>query len=179
VIFEHSDVVHEAQSFVDQASSVNLTAIEKFLAAVVSQDPDHVRVAKLLNDAGYIVRNSSAEFSCTCVATLTKWMHKDFFEDVLKLSIAICEPKPINSKVTTGLFSLENFLQSQKSELSLLQPKWRRKMLHIGLPALERACDAAMAFYGSGGARSWSAGLVKELNKGIKTAQRLPNPWSD
>jgi len=164
IVFETSSAVAEAKGFL-QANTQRkpITGIDRFRALVVTNDPAALLVKRLCDQVGREVKASPTPNAVRCVSTLLRQASNaaTTLEHLWPLLHALMEGQPMIERLVDALCYIE---QKMPDGESLLDRKWRERMLRVGATAMLEGAVKAAAFYAKGGSRVWAIGIVQALN---------------
>jgi hypothetical protein len=175
MVFRSESKVKEAFAFLLSTTHRGpVRAIDKFNALVMSQNPVAVAVKELVESSGYRVHPSGPK-TVECVGTLMSAvkLNPDAAGRAWRLAVELFDGAEVTNSIFESLFQLEHHL-GKKEAGSLTTANNRQALLRLGVPALMRSIQEAMAYHG-GGAKSGAEGIARVLNKGRRT-HRLPTP---
>ena len=166
IVFNTHGSDQEAKGFLAaQTLRRPINSVEKFRAQVVVKDKAALIVEKMLSSSGHMAGRGTTAMSVSCISLLTKLAKED--EDLLlrlwPLIVELSAGNHVNSRLVDGLFYIENRMQNNES---LLQKKWRDRVLKVGRDRLLDSAAKASAYFAQGGARVWAGGIVEAINHG-------------
>lgn len=164
IVFETTSVEAEAKGFL-QANTQRkpITGADRFRALVVTNDPAALLVKRLCDQVGREVKVTPAYNAVRCVSTMLRHASNDptTLERLWPLLHNLVEGQPINERLVDALVYIEK--RMPKGE-SLLDRKWRERLMRVGATAMVQGAVKAAAFYAKGGSRVWALGVVQALN---------------
>jgi hypothetical protein len=175
IVFKTTAMNEEAQGFLDANTGRRpVNAVEKFRAQVSVGHPDAVMVHGLVSSASYVVSMGTHDGAVRCVRTLLEWAHSDpqMLTEMWPLVLELSARGPIQQRIVDPLCYLESRLRNtgdhDTEQRSILKAPWRERVLRLGVRGIIDSGKTAAAYYAKGGAKVWSKGLLKALNKGAR-----------
>jgi|GEM_PF-437220 len=172
VVFDTSGMTEEAIAFLLINGSRNAPdAIDRFKAAVISEQPTAVFVARLLTDLGVrVTRGTHSSNSLRCIAAILNMADQDHHDckTVLTAAAALCHSAPISNHLINGLWFIH-----RNAERGLDDSYVASRLRGVGEERLVLGAKRAAQLYVAGGARVWALGMLEEINKGVREHNRL------
>lgn len=168
IVFQTTTVQQEAKGFLAANTQRKpITSIDRFRAMVCTDDEAALFVKRLLDDAGREATAAAGPKSVRCLTTLLSLAktNKQRLERLWPLILQLSENQPVLQQIVMGLIDLESRMPSDES---LMDGKWRTRLLEIGSDRLIKAANEAAAYYARGGAKVWGEGMSRVLNKGLR-----------
>ena len=167
VVFKTQEIGQEAKGFL-QANTARkpITIVDTFRASLIVKDPAAVLVNDLLETTGMYLGGGGKEVnSVRCVGVLIKHARSDsaLLQKMWPLFVQLHATIALKERIVDGLMYLE---KNAAGGASLLDSKWKARLLSVGAEELIQAAGRAAAFYTKGGARVWATGMLEAINKG-------------
>lgn len=176
VVFAMESLSEEAQAFlVLNTNRKPLTGLAKHNAMVESGQPVASRVATLVASVNRTMVESS---SCAgrvvgCVTGLQRNMaaDADVTTKMFLLLDKVVGDRPIKEMLLEGLIWIE---QKMPAGESLTDKRWRDRLVSVGYDDLNVEAKRAAAAFGKGGRAVWGRGMLRAINRGLRTKLVLP-----
>lgn len=172
VVFRAEDVVEEAHAFNDGNTLRRpLTAFDRFRAKLMLGDEAAHTVQKLVTSINRIVARGGGQGGSSkvvsCIGVLQRLAKIDTarLTKLWPLIAQLSEGGLISEILVESLFYIEGRVDGDGS---LLDTKWKNRLLGIGGHELIQGAYRAAAFYARGGNRVWAAGMLEVLNSGLR-----------
>lgn len=171
VVFDIDETRDEAAHFLSvNTNRRTLTSIDRHKAFVTIGDHCSTVVEELVSSVGRAVSDSRAD-GVRCVRTIRKWIERDEkrVRDLWPLIDELSGRGPILERTVDGLLYLDEHLDGTR----LCDPRWKRRVLSIGVRKLLEGAARAAAYFAKGGAKQWAHGMLQEINLGLQEKNRL------
>lgn len=168
IVFETTDTKQEAAGFVDANTLRRMpTTVEKWRALLLRGDSTATFVDALITNSGRTVSASAGVATVRCLSALTLLadQDRDALARVWPLITDVCLGQVMQERIPVGLCYIETHLPQGES---LVDKRWRERVLRVGYQPLLEATKRASSFYQRGGAKIWGQGMVEALNKGTR-----------
>ena len=169
LVFESAEMRDEAVAFRDANKERRpITTFEQWNAELVAQDEPTVFTHAIIMKAGRIPSNTAGPTTVRCLGALVAAARntRKELEVVWPLVVQVCHGNVLHERVLGALMYLEcNLVDGQ----SVVDKRWREKILRLGFKGIQDASQRAAAFYSKGGTKIWALGVMQELNKGCRT----------
>jgi hypothetical protein len=169
LVFESVDVRDEAVAFRDANKERRpITTFEQWNADLVAQDEATLFAHTLITDADRTPSQNAGPSTVRCLSSIVSAarFNREELVRVWPLAVQICAGNALHERVISALMYLEcNLVEGQ----SMVDKRWREKLVRIGYKGMLDASNRAAAFYAKGGPKVWAMGIMQELNKGIRT----------
>lgn len=167
LIFATETAKEEACSFLQiNTGRKPLTARDTFRAKMTSGSEAAALVDRLIRESGRSISEASSSTSVACLALLVRLAESD--QDLLlkiwPLVVEVADGAPLHNRVVETIA----FIESRATNGSLLEAKWKARLLALGVHGIVDAAAKAAAFYASGGQKVWSRGVLNAINKGMR-----------
>lgn len=177
IVFTASHRGEEAAGFV--RANVHrgpVKSLDQFKARLMSGDDLAISVNGMVESVGYRVANGGARYTVSCVAALMKEWERDagVARQVWELCISIADGETVTRQVFSALCTLEHHLLRRGDGDSIFKANNASAIERLGMQAMVRAANNAVAYRGKGGEKVWADGVVTELNKGRRTRRIEP-----
>lgn len=148
----------------------NPSALQLFKADITGEMPDVLAVQGMVEEQGYVVKNTTAAFTVRCVNALLRAykISPELTQAVWELCVQIHEGRQIDGGVFNGLFHLERYLRTRKNPngLSICKGENAAKLISMGSEVVAAEVRRRAAISGKGGgARLAADTIVQLLNK--------------
>lgn len=173
LVFKTHEAKQEAKGFLAaQTQRKPVTSVEKFRALVVVEDPAALVVQELLDQTGKTPGNGMSPGSVKCVGILLRWANDDAATlcAVWPLIVAVSANEPLHQRIVEGLMYIAKRMPSGSS---LMDKEWQKRVLKVGATGLLDGAAKAGAYYATGGAKVWAAGMVEAINRGHRNRLEL------
>lgn len=164
IVFETLNAVAEARGFLAANTQRKpISGLDRFRALVVTNDPAALLVKKLCDQVGREIKGSPTPNSVRCVSTMLRQASSagGVLERLWPLLHALVEGQPMSERLVDGLVYVEQHMPDGES---LIDRKWRERVMRVGATAMMDGATKAAAFYAKGGAKVWAIGIVQALN---------------
>lgn len=175
MVFETSGAQEEAKGFLTaQTQRKPVTAIDKFRAMVVIEDPSALYVQSLIEGAGRVVSSGNPTNGVKCVGRLITLADTDksVLGRIWPIVVEISQGVTIAERVVDGLFYIEKTLMNGRS---ITENSVRKSLNEIKAVGLMEAAQKASIFYSAGGAKIWANGMLQAINKGRRNRLEVAN----
>ena len=110
--------------------------------------------------------------SVKCVGILLRWANDDAATlcAVWPLIVAVSANGPLHQRIVEGLMYIAKRMPSGSS---LMDKEWQKRVLKVGATGLLYGAAKAGAYYATGGAKVWAAGMVEAINRGHRNRLEL------
>lgn len=173
IVFESDGPKQEAAGFMDANTQRRMpTSQEKWRAQMMRGDQNTLFVNALITQAGRTVSNCAGPTTVRCLTSLLRAADSDrealgrLWPLVVELSVG----KVLHERIFDGLFWLETHLPDDES---LVDRRWRERVLRVGYDGLLEAAHKAAAYFTRGGNKVWGTGMLEAMNKGCRIHMQL------
>jgi hypothetical protein len=169
VVFETETVQEEATGFLNLNDKRKaMSSIDRLRAMIASGDAVAIQFNELCADLD--VRITSTATSGGTMKS-AKWGVNRMGESPVDTRIVLAlaaemshaDNEPIQERLLEGLWYIH-----KHCNVDLNGPRLRKRIKQIGTKTLVDAAYAGASFYSRGGARSWAAGMMNAINKGLQ-----------
>lgn len=165
LVFTTSAAKQEAKGFLSaQTQRKPVTAVEKFKAMVVVEDPDALFVQSLADKYEIHIKSGCAPGYLKCVSSMLSHAKndKETLAHIWPLVVDVSKNYAISERILEGLMHIE---KRMPEGTSLMDKEWTARVLKVGVPGLLDAAAKASAYYAKGGPKVWANGMVEAINK--------------
>lgn len=168
LIWRMNDIVAEAEGFKKINTHRRFVGIaDLFNAQVTSENPHALIIEELLESIGRTHTPGQTGVSCLSVLYMQlKTGREADLRRIWPLLHALHGNSTITEHMTAALCYIENHL---KDGQSLMEPRWKNRILGLGMAELMVASQKASQFWGKGSAKVHANGILMRLNKQMKT----------
>jgi hypothetical protein len=170
LIFQLQDVREEADAFWNiNKNRRMLRSMEIYNADLVRESPSAQAVNVLIQKAGRHAAKNSSATTISCVGILRDlWeADKDRLEKLWPLVCEFTKQRPLHKDMISGIFNLEGHMN--KEDYSLLEPSLSKRLMKIGYDEIMRSILETGSFMGTRSARTCAIGILRALNRGMRT----------
>lgn len=179
IVFESLGPEVEAGAFLG-ANTLRkpVTAMEKFNARIVTKDELATEIALLAESIGRTITNNTSPNSIHCVAAVGKCLtiYPEETRRVFHLAGEVMHGHPFREGTLRGLVYLERACGTSES---LTKPRWRNRLIQVGVVAIEQSISEAAAFYNQRGGRVCAIGVYRAINRGLRNPLKPEKPLTD
>ena len=169
VLFESSGIEGEASGFLlSNTNRKPITAVQKQKALVTCKDEIACFVQDTIDKLGLKIAEAAhnqGQIKCvsSCIRRATE--DRSAFVKALSLCATLCKKDgiPIPERVLDGLWYLERKLPKGISD-----ERFASRAIDKGAKLLLQAAIRSQSMYVRGGAKVWAAGILEEMNKGLR-----------
>ena len=164
IVFETTSAVVEAKGFLQSNTQRKpITGVDRFRALVVTNDPSALLVKRLCDQVGREVKTSPTPNAVRCVTVMLRQASSDptTLERLWPILHALMEGRSMSERLVDALCYIEPRMPDGES---LLDRKWRERLMRVGANAMLEGSSKAAAFYARGGSKVWATGVVQALN---------------
>lgn len=182
LVFDSTGPLEESRWFLEVNKDRGpVRGVDSFKALIRNREPVAMSVRDMLAANGYVVRNSKANNSVSCVGKILQAMQQkpDSARAAWSVCAALHGTEYIHPQVFDALFALDCFLFRFVPPDSVASPEHRDLILRATLPRVIRQINMATAFRRKGGAKVWADGLVQLLNRGRTSKSQIPSPYEE
>lgn len=166
LVFESEEIVHEASGFLQANTNRKpVTMFDRFKAMIICKDPNALAVSQLIEELHLKIEKSSRPgcFQALAWAMRAHARNKDGFDKTLRTVAGIAGTKyPIQERICRGIFTLHI------KHRVLDDHRFTKRLQQVGYRELLEGADRAAAYYGKGGEKPWSQGILDSVNKGLR-----------
>lgn len=174
IVFDTECVEQEAKGFLDANTTRNAVRIvDKFRANLACGEEVALYVQAELARLNITAKQNAKrplELHAVGWAMRRASENRESFSAVIELASQLCANSPIHERLLEGLYYIHT-----NSKDGLLNSRLRERILKIGQAQLLEAANRASAFFARGGAKIWAAGMLEEINKGLRNKIVLKN----
>ena len=175
-IFEDMTNVDEATSFLGcNTLRKPISAIDKFNALLITNNPEAVLIQKLATQAGRTITNIGGSPNASggkirCVTLLLKYAHQDPSSLVAMWPLinSVCVGVPLHEKVIDGLMYLH-----KNADQPIVSGIWAQRLIKYGALRLLEGIQASSAFYARGSAQVFARGILRVVNHKVRNPLSL------
>lgn len=165
VVFQVEALRDEAAGWIHANTNRKVpTSQERFRASLVSGDPNAIYLQETFNRLGFkIVNAPTGALQIKSITAPMRILERDReqFDFLMELLHELCADHPITEWLISGLDYLGQ-------DYDLKNERLRKRIIQVGPKALQTAAKEAAAYYARGGAKVWAAGMIKEINLGLR-----------
>lgn len=165
MVYKFEDIPAESLAFErlnNFRKSVN--AFDTYKSWVASKKTFALFTESLLQKHGYAAgRTSGRTVRCIVMMTNMAKQNKDVLARVWPLVVELHAGEGIDKHVLASLYQLE----INGDGNSILDAKWKKRLLALGSSGVARAAVKGQDFFGNASHRSWMAGVLKAINTGL------------
>jgi len=170
MVFELDTIAEEARAFLKSNTNRKpVTMVQKFKALITKKDHAAVVANDLVIMSGRTVQAGSSARAFTAAHALHTCVEEDeaAMRRVWPVIVELCQPDlRISGQLINGMFYLERHLGPG---VSLSSTHWRRRIVQVGVQAIEDSITNTANLYGGGkGYRNCAMGLIHAINKGLR-----------
>ncbi|BDD88721.1 DUF6551 family protein [Desulfofustis limnaeus] len=167
LLFLTESTKQEASKFIESNTGIStVTSYDKYRAYVEAEDKVALAVKEIFDALGVEAkRTANKGRQIKSVGWAMKKASKDLdrFQTIMMVCVELCQDVPIKEKILDGLWYIDERLPGGVSEKRFFD-----RLKQIGPVLLEAAATRHSAFYVKGGAAVWAAGIMEEVNKGLR-----------
>lgn len=171
IVFDISGIKDEAQGFIAvNTLRKSMSAFDKYRALLVSGDAEALAVESLVSSHGMRVSASSSPGSVKCISALLR-AHRVKRAHLVRIWHIIAEMAKADNGLSVVVFQSLLYIEekAQESGQTISSPAWTDRIVSLGQDLLARSARSIQAQAGKGGAKVWSMGILREMNKGLRT----------
>lgn len=168
LVFTVGDLDEEADAFLGVNDDRTIvSAIDKHRAALVAGDELATKLQKLVTDNGLRLSDDRTQNTIQCIRALRDTARRDYdgIARLMPILAQLFAGHVIHERVLLGLFEITQ----RDGGDGLFSPVITKRLMALGPEALKVAGAEAAAFYTKGGGRVWGFGMLKAINKGMRT----------
>lgn len=175
MVYEMENLSSEAKGFL--AINTNrrpMSMVQRFRALLISGDPAAVKVNVMLVGSGVELTEGTANIGMetrrrrvSCAGTLLRYMEtkEEILRAVWPIAVAAAHDDFITQYVLEALVYAEENLADGKT---LTDPRWKNRMVSIGLARIKAGIARAVAIEGRFNQRAAASGILHALNSGTR-----------
>lgn len=178
LVFREKTVKDEAVGFYTASTKrANISALQKYKTLLVMDDPDAVYMDDAFKKLGIkVMKNANGPMQLKSVSSLYKIKKRDTsdFDKLITLLAEICDNEsPVTQALIGGLDHIGR-------RIDLNDQKLRKRIKTVGAIQLDLSAKKGAAIAGSTGYTgiNWANGMMSEINKHVKTQNRIELPIS-
>lgn len=174
IVFETDDIRDEAEGFLNiNTNRKAMTSMDKLRAAAVAGYEPAIQFRALCERLNLVLSSSGQQAGQIKAAD---WGMRRMKEDpaataiVVELAaeLAAAARIAVQEKLLGGLWYIH-----KNCEVGLTDPRLRQRVKMRGANNLIDEASAAAAYYSRGGERVWASGMMKSINKGLRTRFKM------
>lgn len=167
VVFQTEGVRQEAIAFLDlNTGRKPVSSIGKFKAMIAAGDEAACTVHKTLEALGVTPKataNKGKELKSVAWAVTRAKEDPEKFALVMRIAADLSHDIPISSRLLDGLWYID-----ARMDGGIDNKRFIDRLQSIGARKLIDAAHKAAAYFVHGGAKVWAAGMMDEINKGLR-----------
>jgi hypothetical protein len=168
MVYETESAVAEASGFLQANRNRKPLRGTEFFKALLAKGDEVAIVCKALCDSsGRTIKEGDSADTMRCIMTMMQLAATApaSLRSVWPLIHELHSDRTIHKVLLESLVYIEERLPVGNS---LMDPRWRQRILKRGQSALLDGAMRAAAFYAKGGPKVWSSGVLQEINRGTR-----------
>lgn len=172
LVYEMETRAKEAEGFISQRTSKGMSRVDLYRASLIARDPTTLVIEEITRSAGLVVGHGMhpGDRRISCVGELVEQVKRDeptlrrVFPVVAEIAAA---GGMATAELVRGLVYLENKALPGNS---LLDVRWRRRLAQeLSWTDLDGSLKAARGFEGNAMPRTCANGILKAMNRNLRT----------
>lgn len=170
MVFDSSSQAQEAMDFIRLNSNrAVVTAVGKHKAYITGHDATAIEIEKIFNHIGIRASENGIlgpnEIGCVSRIRQAYCIDPTSTEIALRLGVALGREEGVSLKdrVFGALYHLH------RNGIDIRDRKFRSRLMQIGYKAITKSIIAAGELYGKTGGETWALGILRIVNKGMRT----------